>query len=364
LKESYICGLKIYYLCPDWEPPAGGIRIIYRHVDILRRNGFDAFVVHERQGFRCRWFENDTPVLGWTRRRYGKDSALPQRAGRYVRRGMRRAATDRPFLHLQEQPSFAFEPDDVVVIPEVFGPRLADIAPGTPKVICNLSVYFTFKGYPTDPRTIDFPHRHPEVVAVFTLSEDSRRFVEYAFPATRTHRVSPGIDPQRFHPSEEKLRRISFMPRRSALDAVHVLATVAARGALDDYEIMPIDGLDEDGVAACLRKSLIFLSLGYHEGFGLPPAEAMACGAIVVGYDAFAGREYLVPELAFPVPVGDLMRFSETLERVLRLLKQRPDDLRAGGLRAAAFVAENYSPQREENELLAAWNDVFRLVKS
>ena len=68
---------------------------------------------------------------------------------------------------------------------------------------------------------------------------------------------------------------------------------------LADFRIRPIVNLDETGVAACLRESLIFLSLGQHEGLPLPPAEAMACGAIVVGYDGFGGREYMRPEFGF-----------------------------------------------------------------
>jgi Glycosyl transferases group 1 len=267
------------------------------------------------------------------------------------------------FLHLQERAAFRLEPDDVLVIPEVFGPSLTVIAPGVAKVIFNQSAYLSFKEYPADPRTIEFPYRHPDVIAAFVVSHDSRRFLEYAFPATKTYRVRLSIDPRRFRPGEKKLRRIAYMPRRGALDAVHVLSTAAARGTLEGYDLMPIDGLDEDAVAAYLRTSLVFLSAGYQEGFGLPAAEAMACGAIVVGYDGYGGREFLRPELAFPVPVGDLMTFSETLERVLALENERPEELRVRGERAAAFIAENYSPEREESDLLAAWNDVRRIVQ-
>jgi hypothetical protein len=350
--------MTIYYLCPDLGEPAGGTRVIYRHVDILAKNGIDAYVVHERQGFRCRWFENETPVLGWSRRRAGTDHLLPKRAVRYAQRGFQRVPSDRPFIPLLEPPSFAISSDDVVVIPEIFGPRLADIAPGVPKVIFNQNVYFTYFYYPSDPRDVESPYRHPDVIATLVISDDSRRFMEFIFPDHPIHRVRWSIDPKHFHFEEPKLPRISYMPRRGSDDAAHVLATLAARKVLGDVEIMPMSGLGENEVAKRLRQSLVFLSLGYHEGLPRPPAEAMACGAIVVGYDGFGGREYLLPDLAYPVPTGDLAEFARRLEEVLRLHSRQPEQLRERARRAASFIAEYYSPTREEEELLAAWDDV------
>ena len=36
----------------------------------------------------------------------------------------------------------------------------------------------------------------------------------------------------------------------------------------------------------------VFLSLNKAEGFGLPPAEAIACGCRVVGFHGMAAREF------------------------------------------------------------------------
>ena len=42
----------IYYFCPDMNSRSGGIRRIYRHVDILNRNNIDAYVLHKEEGFK------------------------------------------------------------------------------------------------------------------------------------------------------------------------------------------------------------------------------------------------------------------------------------------------------------------------
>lgn len=351
--------MTLYYLCPDYRAHAGGVRVIYRHVDLLRRNGYEAFVVHERRGFRDPWFKSETPVLAWSRQRHVVHNALPSRSIRSVRRSLSRAPSEVRPLHLNGPPCFEIEPTDVVVIPEVFGPSLAEIAPGVPKVIFAQNAYAAFFGYPADPRSVVPAYRHPEIVATLAISDDTRRVIEYSFPGIKTYRVRHSLDPAHFRFEQNKVNQIAYMPRKGAGDGRQVLTMLASRGSIDGYRIQPIENLDEAGVGACLRESLIFLSLGQHEGLPLPPVEAMACGAIVAGYDGFGGREYFLPEFSFPVPAGNLLEFAETVERILALRKERPEELRDRARQAAAFVSENYSPAREEEELLAVWDQIL-----
>ena len=49
------------------------------------------------------------------------------------------------------------------------------------------------------------------------------------------------------------------------------------------------------------------------KGFGLPLAEAIACGCIVVGYDGLGSRDFCYPAL-HSVPFGDILSFVNTLE--------------------------------------------------
>ena len=72
----------------------------------------------------------------------------------------------------------------------------------------------------------------------------------------------------------------------------------------------------------------------HYEGFGLPPLEAMACGAVVV-----ATRTASLPEVlgdgAEIVPVGDVSALTSALRHLLNDDAQR-SELKAAGLRRAA----------------------------
>jgi glycosyltransferase involved in cell wall biosynthesis len=352
--------MPIYFLCPDDEEPYGGIRTIYRHAALLCRHGLEACIVHERRGFRYRWSRDEPPLLGWSSKRYRrKSSALPARLARRLERRFRPQPEDRPFAQLKGPPSFAISEADVVVIPELYGPHIAEIAPGVPKVVFNQGVYLTFYHYPQDLRGFAFPYRHPEVVATIVPSLDSVRFMEYVFPCAHVFRVRNSIDTDLFRFEEHKAPQVAYMPRRNRDDALRVLAILAARGALDGVEVVAIEGLSEQEVAAVLRRSAVFLNLGYQEGFGLPGIEAMACGAIVIGYDGGGGREYLLPELSYPVRSADVVAVAASVEQVLAEFGERPESLRELGRRASDFVSSEYSPAVEEKELLAAWSTIL-----
>ena len=55
--------MKIIYLCPAIDIPIGGIKVIYKHVDILNQIGYDAYVYHDVNMFRCTWFRNTTRIV-------------------------------------------------------------------------------------------------------------------------------------------------------------------------------------------------------------------------------------------------------------------------------------------------------------
>src|SRR6185503_13729418 len=98
--------------------------------------------------------------------------------------------------------------------------------------------------------------------------------------------------------------------------------------------------------AAALRRaystSTALLYPSRHEGFGLPPLEAMACGCPSVTTAVGAVPEYASDRRdASIVPVGDIATMTDRLEELLRDRRLR-EHLSAEGLR----TAERYSLAR------------------
>lgn len=334
--------MAVYYRCPDIDVPKGGVRVIYRHVDILVRNGIEAYVLHGAEPFRCTWFDNATPV-----RHVSPRPTLPLRAARRVRRfsATRRGISAAPALKLGA--------NDFVAIPEVMALQEVRLW-SSPKVIFNQNAYFTFRRWPDD--VLGTPYLDESVRAVVVVSEDNGRYVAAGFPDLPLMRTHNSIDPAHFRFTPEKKRQLTYMPRKHPGDAAQVLRLLRLRGALNGWDVVPISGMTEAQTAAVLRESAVFLSFGHPEGCPTPPLEAMRCGCVVIGYHGMGGREYFLPELTFPIEFGDIRLYVETVERVLTELRERPEPLQAMTKRASGFVGHEYSPEREEQDVLDIWS--------
>lgn len=312
---------NIFYLCPDVAGPAGGIKVIYRHVEILCRNGWKACVVHTRDGFRCDWFENCAPI--------------------------RTIHSLRPSAR------------DIIVIPAVWALKLMYFAPGIRKVIINQGAYLTFRNYPIDNGSFASPYRHPDVQAVMVVSEDSRRYLEYAFPGLGIARVRNYIDPEIFAFSENKARKIAFLTRKRYKDVEQVINILRYRGVLDSFTLAPIENVSEREVAAILRDSLLFLNFCFEEGWSFPAAEAMSCGCVVIGNHGYGARDMLLPEFSFPVDQGDIIQFARCVEDAIAAHDRNPEILMSRARKGADFIRQNYSRAMAEKELMGFWESMI-----
>jgi glycosyltransferase involved in cell wall biosynthesis len=94
------------------------------------------------------------------------------------------------------------------------------------------------------------------------------------------------------------------------------------------------------------------LSFSEQEGFGLPPAEAMACGCYVVGFTGLAGREFFDPATCAPVAEGDVLAFARQVEQAMRSYEEDPDGIRQRALAASARIRREYAPDRLRADLV------------
>ncbi|PTL59120.1 glycosyltransferase [Paraconexibacter algicola] len=312
---------RAYFVCPDTDVPSGGVRVVYRAVDHCNDAGIPAVVVHDQPGFACTWFEHATPVVC-----AAQAAPVPGR--------------------------------DLLVVPEVYGPRLGEIAPGVRKVVFNQNAYNTFHGYDhvTAPGTTAYDH--PEVAGAVCVSDDNAAYLRYAFPHLDVRRITYQLDPALWFVEETgapRPRRLTYMPRKHADQAGQVLNILSQRGALRDVEVVPLHGMNEREVAAAQRSSLVFLSFGYPEGCPFPPKEAMAAGCLVVGYHGMGGRDYFTHEHGYPVPQGDIVAFARQVEEVLDAHRADPAGLEARARTASAAIRARYTPDAERRSILEAF---------
>lgn len=332
----------VYVLCPTRNRPIGGVKSLYRHVDVLNRSGFDATILHRGKmrgfrDFRCTWFDNSTKV---TRIRRAK-----------------------------------IRDSDYVVLPEIYAPVLTELdklcdfrklevnvvrGPGR-KVVFNLHWKNTFSGCPIDEENFETPYTDGRIVATIVASDYTESYMKYAFPGCTTYRIHHCIDPATFFYQPDKKEQICFMPRRNYQDAVQVISILRTRKALRGFRVVPIQNVSEKEAARIMQESLIFLSFGHPEGFSRPPAEAMACGCIVIGYHGIGGREYFKPDLAFPVQATEIVEFARTVEKVLDDYRANPEPLAKRAVWASEFIKSNYFAKRERDDIVRAWERITNM---
>jgi hypothetical protein len=304
----------------SFDRPVGGVKMLYRHVDILNRNGIEAYVLQPPGLGRYRWVTNSTPIIELNGSEIGKD--------------------------------------DVLMLPEILGPRAAGICRGVDKVIYNQSGYMTFTGY--SPDETQNPYRDKEVIATIVCSRNSWQYLRHAFPDISLFRLHHSIEPSIFHYSPQKRQQICYMPRKRCGDILQVIHILRCRGVLRGLDIVPIDQVsDEEEVGRIMSESVMFLSGGTAEGFGLPAAEAMACGCIVVGYHGGGGKEFFCRHFSYPVPEGDVRQFAKVVEDVIKKQALNPLEFADKGRAAAAFIREKYSPVVEERDTLRIWQQIL-----
>lgn len=343
--------MRIFYLCPEYDAPVGGVAVIYRHVEILNKNGIPAFVLHSKRGYCDQWFYKNTPIAYI-------DNSFRSRALNKLRSLFSKRST--PMIRLVGKKNAAISRNDIIAVPENLGPAIDSIGPGIKKVILNQNCYYTFHGYSLLLDRLRTPYTHPDTLALLVNSDDGERYLNYAFPRAKTKRFFLSIDENEFYFCNEKENLITYFPRKNLEDARQVINLLKFRGTLGGFDIQAIDNVARPDVARLLRKSKIFLSFGHPEGFGLPAAEAMACGCFVIGYHGGGGKEFFYPEFSDPIAVGDIIGFSSAVEDAIKRFTQSEDDIHLKGQLASNFIRANYSLEHEDSSLTKAWKSIIQ----
>jgi hypothetical protein len=253
---------RFLFVSPDSNTPTGGVKVIYKHVELLQRLGHDAHVMHFQRPFRCDWFENTAPIVYFDELRT----------------------------------------TDMLMVPEImtiFGTQLASIG--------MRYCMFVQNGYlvlPTAPLQ-EVWDCYRNATAVLSISDDTSDLLASVFPelAHKIVRVKYSVDTERFQP-RAKQKKCTYMPRKLPLHSANLMPWLAR--AFPEWTFQPIHNMNEQQVAEQLESSRVFLAFSDFEGCPVPPLEAALSGNVVVGYPGWGGREYWDAPNFRSVPMGDM----------------------------------------------------------
>lgn len=314
----------VYFLTPDYDIPAGGVRVIYRHVDLLNQAGVRAAVVHQRSGFRCSWFANETEIRGV------RDTVLG--------------------------------PGDLLVVGELDVGSLVSFDSHVPHVIFNQNTFNTWAGDHAD--VLQYYRHGPTPRAMLTVSDYAREFLRDAFPGVEVIRLHLQIDAQFHDLPGPRPPVISYMLRKGVGElAKQVENLVASSGSAQDWIFRPVAGVSLEEVARRLRQSRIFLSLAESEGFGLPAAEAMACGNYVVGSHGQGGREFFDPRFCAVTEARDVVGMARAIRHAIELEQAQPGWLREKATQGSRHVLSTYSAEAETREVVKAYRTLMDVTE-
>ncbi|SSY71080.1 glycosyltransferase [Alysiella crassa] len=344
---------KIYLVAFDEHKPIGGIKQLYRFAEILNELGYQANIIHKKEGFNIQWFAHQVPV------KYFPDlySILDIESKPKLRHLKRFIQYYYNKIVTKSQYKLP-EKDAILIVPEVLGLKLNNI-PNYKKIIYNQNNHYTFSYYPTYEEVQIDPYVHKNTLATMTVSDYSYQYLQYAYPNAVLFNTGISLSNQFTLGKKPKLKKIAFMPRKLPEDSKQVLRILAKRPVFKDWQFIAIDNKSEHEVISILQESAIFMSFNHIEGFGLPPVEAMACGCYVIGYAGNAGLEYLKSEFSTPIPDLNILEFVKELERIVIQYNDNPEIFWKKGEMASAFVKAKYTKENEKMKIKAAFEQIF-----
>ena len=260
----------IYYFIPDYDRPSWGIGMLYYHVHLLNRNGFNAKVLHEELPFKLSWLKLNVPVE-----------------------------------YLNQRTSFSAR-NDILIVPEVLAgdKRITDIparkvvfVQNCFSILRNLDNAYTYRELGYEHALTYLPHLHGILRKHFkTSTTDIPAFVApYYFQ-----------EPDETTDSRRK-RQIILFPKPRAMDYDIVIRMLRRKlekptnkklinriiKGREPWKIVELENKSHTEVAELMKQSLLFVCVNTHESFNASVPEAMAAGCIVVCYEAYGPKDFL-----------------------------------------------------------------------
>ena len=120
--------------------------------------------------------------------------------------------------------------------------------------------------------------------------------------------------------------------------------------------IVFLDQRDQASLIRIYQEMEICVACSRHEGFGITPLEAFACGTPVIATRTGAWPALVDDEVGSLIEIGD----TDALARCLKGMLSEPDRTRAMGVVARQRALERHSIEREAGSLVEIYRDLMR----
>lgn len=345
---------RYFFVLPDAARPVGGVNVALQFIEALRGAGYEAAPLYSRPDFKYAFYNTSCPgyyyppLASVPRKFAGRERNIKESLYNLIRPTGAKLNT-------------ALEPraDDVFVLPEMWYPEYSNVFQGHRRVLLAQDVYWFCFAYRRDLK-----NAAPAINRFdFTIStsEASQAAVE-TISGLSSSRVPLTVSRPSLNASTQKRRQIAYMPRKRGEQVEIVVNCLRAMPEFVGWDFVKIDKVSPERLDEIFRESLIFLSFSHQEGFGLPPAEAMAAGCIVAGYTGVGGEEYFTSDYGFPIPDGDMVKFISTVKSIVQEYSQDPSRLDEMRMRASEHIHSRYSLESMKAALLPTWAKLDALV--
>ena len=305
---------------PDNKRPIGGVKQIHRLAEAIDASGRKATIIQIDEDFHPGWFSSTVSTI----------SAEKWRS---------------LFYRLNPE-------KNIIILPETYAKIFHTIAPNLPLIIFNQNSSYTYGTKPNtyvDPTDIQNVYKSKRVKQILCVSKyDELFFIKtLRIPSNKVSRVINSININPLPSRQLKTKKIAFMPRKNARHAEIALSIILNNPLFSKFDIAVIDQCTHKEAMNKLSESLIFLSFGHPEGFGLPIAEAIAQRCAVIGYSGIGGRELFGIckkfGLDYQIEYGDFSGFLDSSTKFMNFINKKPKDAIEALSRAASEIRTTYS---------------------
>jgi len=335
---------RIFFVLPEVDEPIGGNHVTMSFAAILKDEGLDVAILYSSKDYYYPFFENHSIPTVFVPN-HSKVS-LRQRTRKLVQRPK---LTSFVATRKGKNSQVSIGQDDVVIFPEFnYKHERRRIPNGRHVLLCQ--------GFgPLFSGAIDLgPERetaYGRLTATIAISEICAEAVRI-YTGTDPSIVPISLDSRRYRYHEDKQKKIVFMPRRRRQELTGIVSLLASEPALKNYEFVALDRVSASTVDQVLSESLIFLSGSQQDGFGLPPAEAMAMGCLAIGYAGVGGEEFFTETVGFPVPEDNTVAFYRTIIDVVEQYETDPSSLNRKRKLASETILSRYTKEETTKQLL------------